>query len=115
MACGGPERPAGDPSRGTGGSGPGFDPIVPDPSPAPGTEPAPAPGGPDVTPLGGLSRARQLREPVVAAPLMLDRDAYGSDGAASPSAGGRPPIVTGGTTSSGGTPPIGASGGAVGR
>lgn len=112
--CGGPNRPADDPTRGTGGSG-SID-LVPEvPNPAPAPEPAPEPGGPDLTPTGALgpsstadpSLLRDLRGPLIAVALPIDGTPLASElsnggaGAGRPSIGPRP----------GGTPGIGATGG----
>jgi hypothetical protein len=117
--CGGPNRPADDPTRGTGGSG-SIDlvPEVPNPNPMP--EPAPAPGGPDPTPTGALgpsltpdpSVLRDLRGPLIAAALPIAETPIGSE-LANGGAGlaGRP----GFGPRTGGMPGIGASGGVGGR
>jgi hypothetical protein len=117
--CGGPDRPADDPTRGTGGSG-SIDlvPEVPNPNPVP--EPAPAPGGPDPTPTGALgpsltadpSVLRELRGPLIAAALPIDAAPIGSElsnGGAGPA--GRPGIGP----RPGGVPGIGPTGGVGGR
>ena len=121
VGCGGPNRPADDPTRGTGGSG-SLDllPEVPNPNPTP--EPAPAPGGPDPTPTGELSPTltvdpsvlRDLRGPLIAAALPSDGTPVGSELANSGAGpGGRPGIGSGGRA--GGAPGIGAMSGVGGR
>jgi hypothetical protein len=118
--CGGPDRPADDPTRGTGGNG-SID-LVPEmPNPNPTPEPAPAPGGPDLTPTGALgpslmgdpSVLRDLRGPLIAAAVPVDGTSTGSSELGNGGAGtaGRPGIGPSGGTGPGGMPGIGAMGG----
>ena len=119
--CGGPDRPADDPTRGTGGNG-SIDLVPKMPNPNPTPEPAPAPGGPDLTPTGALdlgadpSVLRDLRGPLIAAALPIDGKPIGSELANGGSGlGGRPGVGPGGSTGRGGAPGIGAMSGASGR
>jgi len=99
IGCGGPDRPAGDPSRGSGGNGsPDLVPAVPNPTPTP---PAPTPGGPDVTPLGDLTPdvpapVRDLRGPFIAASMPLDRTIVFEAANGGTSGAGRPGTGSGG-------------------
>lgn len=123
IACGGPDRPAENPTQGPSTGGQGTDVLpLPEPAPVPGSEPPPGPGGPDTTPSGtnpgqfGVPGAptktelRDLRSPLIGlSPFAARRpieSAVGGSGAVS----GRPGVTKGGS-SFGGGPGVGGTDG----
>jgi len=115
VACGGPDRPAENPTQGpTGGQGATDLPILPSPTPAPGNEPAPAPGGPDTTPASPVPTTSMFesRSPLIAYSLYSEDDVYGraQAGVGNVGVGGNKPSF-GGTPGVGGNPGFGGSGG----
>lgn len=109
MACGGPDRPAENPTQGpTGGQSSTDLPMMPSPTPAPGTEPVPAPGGPDTTPASQApsSSLLDVRSPLIATALYSEADVYGKTQAGSGVGG-----AAGGTPGIGGVPGLGGVGG----
>ena len=109
FACGGPDRPAENPTQGpTGGQSSTDLPAIPSPTPAPGTEPVPAPGGPDTTPASDVPSTSLLdvRSPLIANALYSETEVYGKAQAGSGVGG-----AAGGRPGSGGLPGVGAAGG----
>ncbi len=109
VACGGPDRPAENPLQGpTGGQSSTDIPVLPSPTPAPGTEPVPAPGGPDTVPGSDAPSTTMLdvRSPVIATTLYSDVDVYGKAQAGSGIGG-----AAGGMPGIGGLPGLGGVGG----
>jgi hypothetical protein len=109
VACGGPDRPADNPTQGpTGGQSSTDLPLMPSPTPAPGTEPAPAPGGPDTTPAGEAPSTSllEVRSPLIATALYSEADVYGKAQAGSGFGG-----AAGGMPGIGGVPGVGGVGG----
>lgn len=108
LGCGGPDRPAENPTQGpTGGQSSTDLPSMPSPTPAPGTEPVPSPGGPDTTPAGQAPSTSMLesRSPLLAHSLYSEADVYGRAQAGSGNVG------NGGTPGLAGRSGIGGSGG----
>ena len=106
VACGGPDRPAENPTQGpTGGQSSTDLPSIPSPTPAPGTEPVPAPGGPDTTPTSQAPNTSMLdsRNPLIALAMYSETDVYGRAQAGT------------GNTGVGGTPGLGGRPGLAGR